>query len=272
MRTLLRKQTGARGFSIMEVLISLVLMGMVTTAVLKTYLTQHEHYLIQDDISQIQQSARASIDELTRQIRMAGYGLPDGLEAIDAYNTNPDTITVNYQTSDCDTYLAAAMPMPSAELKCATDISCLSDNQWVYIFEPDSGGGEWFVITHVQTASRMLQHNTMSLSRSYGKDAVILLMYQVKFYIDNTTDPNKPCMMIKLFGQNPQVYAENISDLQLTYRLEDGTIVDVPTVSEDIREVKISLTGRSANPDPDKTSDPYRLRTYTSSVNVRNIS
>ena len=75
----------------MEVLISLVLTAITTTALLKIYLNQHENYLAQDDITQVQQGARAAIDEITRQVRMAGHQLPPAIEPIIASNTNPDT-------------------------------------------------------------------------------------------------------------------------------------------------------------------------------------
>jgi prepilin-type N-terminal cleavage/methylation domain-containing protein len=257
------------GFSLVELLIALLIMGVVTTAVFKTYINQHENYLIQEDVSVIQQSARASIDELSRQIRMAGFGLPVGLDPIVASNTNPDTITIRYQSSDCDTWLTAPMPQPSAELKC-NDVSCFSNDSWVYIFEPDSGGGEFFLITQVQTGSSHLQHNTMTLSRKYGEDAIILEMYEAKFYIDES-DTAHPNLMILLPGQAPAVYAENISDLQFRYRLKNGLVVDAPPLVEDVRQVMIDVVGRSSDAVVTANQgNSHRFRTYTSSVNLRN--
>ena len=268
-QTRLQRETG---LSILEVLIALVLTGLVTMAVLKVYVTQHQNYLIQDDITEIQQNARAAIDELGRHIRMAGNDLPHGLDAIMAADTDPDTITLVYRVDGCETYLSEKMPLPSAELKCGTDISCFYDDQWVYIFHPDSGGGEWFVITHVQASARHIQHNTMTLSQAYDKDAILLSMEQVKFFIDNTSDTAHPNLMMQLPGRTPQVYAENIIDLQFQYRLKNGATVDVPPLVEDVREVIMSVTGRSRNPNWEVgEDDEYRQRTYTSSVNVRNL-
>jgi prepilin-type N-terminal cleavage/methylation domain-containing protein len=271
MTRLYKRLKQVTGFSLIEVLIALFLTGIVTTAAFKTYITQHKNYIVQDDITEIQQSARASIDELTRQIRMAGFQLPYGLPSIIASNTNPDTITITYNSSGCNTFLDAAMPQPSSELKCGTDISCFASGQWVYIFEADSAKGEWFEITNVQTSSFHLQHNTMTLSRKYGAKSSVLSMVRVQFYIDKT-DANHPNLMMRAVGKTPQVYAENISDLQFKYKLTNGTTVDVPAQVEDIREVLISLTGRSANPDMDRPStDRYRTRTYSSSVSLRNL-
>ena len=267
---LTRKFRSQRGTSFLELMIALVITGVVTTAILKAYITQHKHYLVQEDVTDIQQNARAGISELSRHIRMAGNDIPLGLEPIITANTNPDTITLTYRTNDCDTYLAAPMPQPSAELKCGTDISCFYDGQWVYIFEPDSGIGEWFEITHVQAAAFHIQHNTMVLSRKYGADALLLAMTQVKFFID-TSDADHPNMMLQIAGQTPQVYASNISDMQFQYRMKNGTVVDETVIAGDIREVLISITGRSREPDPDEESNPYRQRTFATSVNVRNL-
>jgi Tfp pilus assembly protein PilE len=268
------KVKSRRGTTFLEVMIALIIMGVVTTAIFNLYITQHKNYLTQDDITTIQQNVRASIDEMSRHIRMAGYDLPVGLPSITPANTNPDTITITYLFSGCDTYLASAMPQPSSELECAIDVSCFYDGQWVYIYEPDSAIGEWFEITQVQTATKRLQHSTMVLSRKYGADALVLAMTEVKFFIDNTTDPDHPNLMLQLMGQTPQVFAENIADLQFQYHMKNGTVEDEPTVIDNIREVAISVTGRSHNPDvelAEELENQYRQRTFSTSVYLRNV-
>ncbi|HUV30790.1 MAG TPA: prepilin-type N-terminal cleavage/methylation domain-containing protein [Acidobacteriota bacterium] len=271
MKAEVNNHNGMRGATLLEALIALAITGIVTMAIMKLYLTQHENYLVQDNITTIQQNARASIDELTRHIRMAGHGMPASLESVVAANSNPDTITVRYVASGCATRLSEAMPQPSSELKCAGDVSCFFDGQWVYMFDPDFGGGEWFQLTEVQTGSLHLQHNTMVLSRAYGANSVVLDMNEVKFFVDQTTDPDHPDLMIQHGNQSPQVYAENIADLQFTYRLSNGVVVMTPLLSKHIREVIISVTARSDQPNQDNAQDPYRTRTYTSSVNLRNV-
>ena len=160
MNRVLKKLKDERGVSFLEVMIALLITGILTASMLKLYITQHQNYMIQDDVTEIQQSVRASIDELSRQIRMAGYDLPLGLEGIEAYNTNPDTLVIVYQGTDCDTYLSAKMPNPSAELKCGSDLSCFYDGMWVFIYDCDSAKGEWMEISHVQEDAFHLQHNT----------------------------------------------------------------------------------------------------------------
>jgi len=271
MKTFIKALGNTRGVSLVEVMIALVLTGIVTIAIMNTYVTQHENYLVQDDVVNMQQTARACLDELSKQIRMAGHHVPLGLPAIVAANTNPDTITITYQGNDCETYLSDPMPITSAELKCGTDLSCFLPDRWVYIYEPDSAVGEWFKISEVQNGSGHLQHRYVpkELSRCYGANSQILALNRVKFYIDNITDPANPQLMIQLGGEPAVPYAEHIPDLQFRYRLTNGSIVDVPVLVNDIREVLITISAGSTRPQFD--GQQTKERTYTSSVNLRNI-
>ncbi len=269
---LMKKLSGVRGTSLLEILVALAITGVVTTAIFKAYVTQHKNYLIQEDVTDIQQNARASIDELAKHIRMAGFDLPLGLQAIVPSNTNPDTITLTYRSDNCETTLSAAMGSMSAELQCGSDVSCFYDGQWGYIFEPDSGMGEWFEISSVDAGANRLQHTASVLSRNYGVGAQVLSMNEIKFFVDATTDTDHPMLMVQLPGSTPQPYAENISDMQFQYRLKNGVLSDEPVLVDDIREVLISVTGRSNTADADRAQDDgFRLRTFATSVFLRNV-
>ena len=280
MKRIVHKLGDARGTTLLEVLIALAITGIVTMSILKLYVTQHENYLTQDDITNVQQNARAAIDEISRQIRMAGHQLPAGVVALSASNTNPDTVTVTYMNSTCETHIVTDMVSKASVLMTdpADDISCFHDGQWAYIFNPDSSDGEWFEISTVLAGSNQLSHSTMELSTTYDSGTVVLNLVRVKFFVDTAAisafdGVQRPCLMAQVFGEDSVVYAENISDLQFQFRLTNGSLVDVPVLVEDVREVLISVESRSANADIDAADgeDPYRRRTYNSSVNMRNI-
>lgn len=270
MKILKNRTTSVRGFSLLEVLIALTLTAIVTSAILRAYTVQHKQYMAQDDATAVQQNARAALDEIARHVRMAGNNLPLGLNPLQVTNANPDTITIVYRVDDCDTYLADTMASAASVLECATAVDCFSAGQWAYIFEPDSGGGEWFRISGVNTGSRQIEHDAAPLSKTYHADAIVLTMEQIKFYVDNTTDASHPQLMMQLPGEAAQPFADNISGFELRYRMKNGMVVDQPPLVTDVREVEITVTGRSENPDPESANDRYRFRTYTSSVNLRN--
>lgn len=261
-----------KGFTMIELLISLFLTGVIATFVMQAYVNQHKVVLVQDQVADMQQNARAAIDELSRQVRMAGYGVPIGMAAIVSSNTNPDTIMVNYNARNCDGNITDPMPQPSAELKLrgGQDLNCFFDGLWTYIFDPTTGTGEWFTITEVQKAAGHIQHNLHKFTKKYGVGSIVLNLEQIKFYIDNS-DTLHPNLMIQVNGLTPEIYAENIEDLQFNYVLKNGNMVDSIDIKSLVREVKISLRARTDSPDPDFPHNPYRLRSYTSSVNPRNL-
>jgi type II secretory pathway pseudopilin PulG len=65
--------------------------------------------------------------------------------------------------------------------------------------------------------------------------------------------------------------AFGIEDMQITYVLEDGSVIDSPsrTQMSDIRQVRIAVTVRSPEIDP-RTNQPYRIN-MTTSISTRNL-
>jgi prepilin-type N-terminal cleavage/methylation domain-containing protein len=259
------------GFTLIELLIALVVTGIVVSAGFSLYLNQHEGWLIQEQVTNMQQNARAAMHELETRIRMAGYDLPGGIHPIYAANTNPDTITVVLRSEFlCESTIEHAMPLPSSELRCdGHDISCFEVDTWAYIYDPFADTGEFFYITQVQVAASHIQHNTDPLSRCYPQGSTVTMVNMFKFYID-TTDTNHPNLMVSREGNQSYVYAEDIEDLQFRYGLANGVFADVPPAASVVREVLITLTARTARKDLQLQGE-YRRRTITSNIKVRNL-
>ena len=260
-----------RGMTLVELLVALVISGIIVSAGYGIYLAQHEGWIIQEQITNMQQNARAAIHELETKIRMAGYGLPGGIEPIYASNTNPDTITIVFQNeTNCEATIEHSMPQPSSELRCdGHDVSCFQESTWAYIYDPFADTGEFFFITHVQVAASHIQHRQNPLSRRYPQGSIVMYMDLYKFYID-TTDSNHPNLIRQGVGETPQVYAEEIEDLQFRYGLANGVFLDVPPAASVVREVIIALTARTERKDLQFKGE-YRRRSLTSGVKVRNL-
>jgi len=226
---------------------------------------------VQDRVVTAQQNARAIIDALVRHIRMAGYDTPIGVSPLTAANANPDTIEVVYSPDDCEVNLAAAMATGASGLECTSDVSCFQDGQWVYIYDPGTSLGEWFQISSVQTGTMSLQHS-YALSRAYPKNAVITSLAMAKFYVDIQGDSGTPALMVQTADGTPYVYAEGISDLQFRYRLVNGNVVDYPILSNDVREVQISVTCSEHRPgDTEGVEAGSPTRTFASAACLRNL-
>jgi prepilin-type N-terminal cleavage/methylation domain-containing protein len=260
-----------KGFTILELLIALMITAIMVTAGYGVYINQHESWIIQEQVTSMQQNARAAMHELETKIRMAGYKLPGGIEPIYAKNSNPDTITIIFKNEmECDAPLEHTMPQPSSELRCdGHDISCFHENTWAYIYDPFADTGEFFYITQVQESSSHIQHNTTNLSRCYPQGSIVSYMDMFKFYIDKT-DTTHPNLMEQHVLDTPFVYAENIEDLQFRYGLANGVYVDIPPAASVVREVQISLVARTDRKDL-QFAGQYRRRSLTSDVKIRNL-
>lgn len=260
-----------KGVTLLELLVALVITGLVVTAGYSLYLNQHQGWIIQEQITNMQQNARVAMHELETRIRMAGYDLPGGIQPIYAADTNPDTITVVLRNEFlCEATIEHSMPQPSSELRCdGQDVSCFQESTWAYIYDPFSDTGEFFFITHVQVSASHIQHRTTGLSRCYPKGSMVTMVDMYKFYID-TMDSNHPNLMVQREGNRSYVYAEDIEDLQFRYGLANDVYVNVPPAASVVREVLINLTARTERRDL-QLSGEYRRRTLSSDVKVRNL-
>jgi prepilin-type N-terminal cleavage/methylation domain-containing protein len=262
----------SKGFTVVEILVAVLLAGIITTAAFSLYLTQHKQFIVQDGISDMHSNIRAATAEIATRARMAGYNIPlGGQDPIVASDTNPDTLSIAYEAGlREDIQIEHAMPRPSAELRCdGHNLSELHDNDWLYIYDPGARSGEFFLATQIQYSSSHIQHNTMPLSRAYPQGSKILKINRYKYYIDQS-DPNHPNMMIQLDGLPAQTYADNITDLNVTYLLSSGDIVDVPLMVDMVREVIVTVAARTDKVDNNFHS-PYRTRLLTTRVKVRNL-
>jgi hypothetical protein len=118
----------------------------------------------------------------------------------------------------------------------------------------------------------------------------------VRYYIDSTTDPAHPTLMVQRMGSpSPQPLADDIEDMQVTYGLDTSTttppagIVDTwtssPATPSQIRQIRIQFLARIRLPEAGWsetrpttlgnnngpfTADGYRRRTYDIVLDVRN--
>lgn len=265
------KRDKSSGFTLIELLIAAVLAGIITSAAMGIYIAQHKQLIVQDEVSDMQANIRAAAVELSTKIRLVGYGVPEGIPKLEASNTNPDTITFTYDSGGFeDVQIEHDMPQTSAELRCdGHDISALRDDDWVFIYNPATDSGEFFLVTAVQVAAGHIQHNTMSLSRTYPAGSYVIMMNQFKYYIDNT-DPEHPNLMVWTHATGPQIFAENITDFNIRYVLASGAVVDVFPDEEMVREIEFVLDART-NMQDDEFESPYRTRSLDTRVKARNL-
>ncbi len=258
------------GFTLVEVLVAAVIASIAIAAGFQVFVSHNRNHVIQNGITNMQQNGRAATDELVHKIRRAGYRLPGNMPALEAWDTNPDTIAVTFMMEPmCTASISQAMPQPSAELKClGSDLSCFHDNTWAYIYDAAVDSGEFFFITHVQESAFHIQHNLGPLSKKYPAGSQIFMLEYRKYYVDNS-DTLHPKLMLQGASAGPDIYADDIEDLNFRFKMADGTILDTITVARYVREVLIQVVART--PKSDLFLNEYRRDTLATRVKVRNL-
>lgn len=80
-----------QGFTLVELLITLAVSGVIMTGVYTAFKAQQDSYLAQEQVAELQQNIRAGLDIMTREIRMAGFD-PDNRGQADITTANANTL------------------------------------------------------------------------------------------------------------------------------------------------------------------------------------
>ncbi|MCK4271975.1 prepilin-type N-terminal cleavage/methylation domain-containing protein [bacterium] len=276
MKTKILKRSA--GFSLVEMLVATAILGIIVSSALSLYLTQQKQWLIQEQVAEMQQNIRVSMDELTRNLRMAGCGnFPAGLDFILSDDTDPDSLTLRQSLSDCHVTLGKSTQ--SNTMHTHDDVGCFQTGLRAFIWD-DTGQQEWFTVDHVDTNEGegwYEIHSESNLTNVYDTDddPQVMVMSEATYYVDQITDQGHPVLMRSTNGLPAQAFAEDIEDFQVVYLMKDGSTTSAPASLGDVRVVRIELRARTRRQDQEWTDDDfedgYRRRTLTSWIDVRNM-
>lgn len=88
-----------KGFTLVELLLAMAIFGTVLMAVFIIYRVHQQHYASQLSVTEMQQNVRASMNIMSREIRMAGYDDPDNPVA-QIVNAEPDLFYFTYDLNE----------------------------------------------------------------------------------------------------------------------------------------------------------------------------
>ena len=130
--------SGNDGFTLAEVVMALGIMLLVLTAIINLFTSLNRTYTTQNVAAGVQQVARAGIDIMTRNIRMAGLN-PLNLNRIGIIQAEPDRIRFQYDTNGTGTI--------GTSTGSSEDISYLlnADNKLMRQFRGDSNTNQSLV-------------------------------------------------------------------------------------------------------------------------------
>lgn len=266
------------GFSLVEMVVSTAILGIIVSSALSLYLTQQKQWLIQEQVAEMQQSVRVSMDELTRNLRMAGCGdFPAGLQPILSVDADPDSLTLRQSLSDC--HVTIGKNTQTNKMHTHDDVECFQTGLRAFIWD-DTGQQEWFTVDHVDTNEgegwyEIYSESNLANVYDTDDDPQVMVMSEATYYVDQITDQDHPVLMRSTNGLPAQAFAEDIEDFQVVYLMKDGSTTSAPASLGDVRVVRIELRSRTARQDQDWTDedydDGYRRRTLSSWIDVRNM-
>ncbi len=271
------------GFSTLELLLSVALMGLAIAATSGMYVAGKGHMVMKGREVETTQAARAALDVMVRDLRLGGACLPVtgefiSLEGID--NAHEDEIlTRTGLTRDDLSCIRSASTEPVALSE--TTISVESTDGFAagnraYIRHPD-GSGEFFDVGVVLSATKLTSQ--APLLASYPPTSGVYAIDERRYYINWFTSPGGqtvPELMIQVGSDTPMSFAAGIEKLDVQYELRancnpDCDVVNLPQDNAEwqlVEQVLIELTSRSALSDIDGV---YFRRTIQVGVKPRNI-
>lgn len=279
--------TSNAGFSLVELMVVVVLFGLVMSALFTVYQTHQRSAYVQEEVVEVQQNLRIAVDEISRDIRMAGFMIPPedvvgtvgyfenlpigdfdnntGLSDSDIITINTGSETGKYARIDGNTTSIAGDTVFTVDSPEAVD--GFSGTDIVRIIKPQdrqgrapldgiltipSGGtnrgGPTITITTatagvafvkgdmiVRTTATAPNPNTVQycLGPAAGCGSTV------------TTCPSGQICLMRVANGSADVAANNITGLQFSYILDNGTETDAPAELNKVRAVRVIITGET---------------------------
>ena len=296
----MRDSRGERGVSLVELLIALVLSSILIFVLYKTFIRQQKTYVVQEQVFDVQQNARAVMARMVREIRMAGFGriagehvpgvgyisriLPVQFKEADGRIRSYPNVLNRDQPSAGWLTIVTAVNSPtlsahwigsSSRYEITVDRVNYEPNRAIF----NDGNKRYISIDGVESNAiepggireetvdgtpryhLTLQH---PLEYNHRPNALVYPVTAISFQIQGREEP----------GESRQPIAENIKELTFEYFSTNG---DVTANDEDIRMVRVAVIAETSMGDPDfkdniRDNKGYRTRQMASNIQIRNLA
>lgn len=226
------------------------------TVIIRMFTIQRVAYNSQEQITDLQQNIRSSMDVVSREIRMAGH-MVVGTTTIKTSGTNAITFL-----GDIDNDIATDLAISADAGTTTVFVNVTPDNKYQIestdcIYISDGLHEELIPVdgfaTHFIGEPDPIYLQTGLLYSYNAGSTTVRSVEKVTFSLDTTN---------KRIDRNTQPLAENIEDMSFTY----GTNAQTGATNT----VNIAITGRTTKIFPNYPGDGYRRGTLTSLIQLRN--
>ena len=253
------------GLTLIELLIALVLSGILIAALYRVFISQQNISTVQDQVADMQQNVRVAIGQMTREIRMAGYG-GDILAVFG--NINGFTNILTPASNSITIILADEVGVLKQNAAKGTNQLNVTNAR---IFNTDKkkylclNGLNNYLIQSIAGDTITL---TTSFAEGHPINETVYLVKAISYDL-GLSGGKSVLRRNENTGGGAQPLAENIESIRFAYFDISGNVTANPP---DIRMVEVAVTAKTNMFDPEyKGGDGYRRRTLSSNIKVRNM-
>ncbi len=294
----MKKPKRSPGLTVLELMVALALSGLLISLLYRTFVNQNKTYAVQERVLDMNQSARAAISQVIREVRIAGFGRVAGEfrpvvgyeskilpvqfkgkqgEIISYRNViNRDTPQVGWLTLitavQAETHRARILyQIPRYELildrVSSNDQSLfdLENKRYVSLDGVESNEITSIVETTVDGKRAYQVRFRFPIIYNHGDGDYVYPVTAISLQVEGREE----------LGAATQPAAENIESIRFDYftgRAVNGN--PEPAANDrDIRMIRATITARTNMADPDfKEGDGFRRRSISTNINVRNLA
>lgn len=269
-----------RGFSAVELLITIGIMGFVLAALYNIMISQQRTYEAQKDVSVTQRDVRAATSYLERDIRMAGLAVPRGTNPIPAIQDGtvddaaaPDAVSINFSPGPLTHLTASTVDLPGTDNIVKVDsVTGFSAGDTINIINNETNFlvGQ-YVVNAVDSVDKELSLGSNPLLDGVINPGFLVARdFRTIAYRVETSLVTGRRGLIRDDGVVQSTIIDGITDFQISYILDDGSEVTAPTDLTDVRRIRIDVTAATIKEAARLVGQPT-IREITTVVPIKNI-
>lgn len=268
------------GFSLVELLIVVMMMGIVTMGIYSLYESTQRTATTQDEVVELQQNLRVAMDQIARDIRMAGFMI-DGAP-LSAASANAVTLRTATPSGKMARVVANFTSSTSADVDVTVANSDMVDlfesgasGDWVRIIRPpdltEPLVDSFQVASKNRTTRRLTLTNFSAAGTDYQQGDII-----VRIKTSGTTLPRTISYALdgtdleRTADDGDEKLASKITGLAFSYLLDSGPETSTPANLAEIKAVRVTLTAQAVTQDAASGAPVTKTRTLTSIIALRN--
>jgi len=259
--------------TLIELLVALTISGVLVAGVYRTFVSQQHTFTVQDQVVDMQQNVRLGINRMTRELRMAGFGITDGT-VLGGGGVNGFGNTVTPGAGGTSVTVVAAYQLKTTVSLNDDLTSPAAGQKDINVKDAsgfDTGTKKYISIngleSHLieQIVGNKIRFPSNKLIYDHKEGEAVYLVQAITYSIGPFE--GKSCLLRDdNLGLNPpQPVAENIDSIK--FRNPDGSIPLNPNSAC----MQVAVTATTDRNDPDyKVDGGFRTRTLTSNIQLRN--